>query len=30
MESTVLTARGLTKRYSGALALDNLNLELPQ
>ena len=30
MESTVLTAQGLTKRYSGATALDNLNLELPQ
>ena len=30
MESTVLTAQGLTKRYSGAPALDNLNLELPQ
>ena len=29
MES-VLKASGLTKRYHGSLALDNLNLELPQ
>ena len=30
MESTVLTARGLTKRYGSAAALDGLDLELPQ
>lgn len=30
MEQSVLTATGLTMRYQSALALDNLNLELPQ
>ncbi len=30
MEQTVLQARDLTKRYHGTLALDALNLELPQ
>ena len=30
MESTVLTARGLTKRYGSAAALDGMDLELPQ
>lgn len=30
MEQCVLTARGLTKRYQGTLALDSLDLELPQ
>lgn len=30
MEQSTLKAAGLTKRYGGALALDNLDLELPQ
>ena len=30
MEQTVLTASGLTMRYHSTLALDNLDLTLPQ